>query len=48
MSEYVVDVNRIAMRGWISVLGMLTGLIYVSVLDDVSECVVDVNMIDMG
>ena len=27
MSECVVDVNRIAMRGWISVLWMLTGLI---------------------
>ena len=27
MSECVVDVNRIAMRGWISVLWMLTGLL---------------------
>ena len=43
MSEYVVDVNRIAMRGWISVLGMLTGLLS----EGMSECVVDVNRIAM-
>ena len=38
-----MDVNRIAMRGWISVLGMLTGLLY----EGMSECVVDVNRIAM-
>ena len=27
MSECAVDVNRIDMRGWISVLWMLTGLL---------------------